>query len=210
MIQLTNVYFVWGWEQHTIYVWYVGEQMLSIWKRVVWTTSIFSRNTHFQERQLPQPYLCFYKWLCENLSAIRRNWNKNDLKSILIQHASLSQSYSASQTIEGYYLLRFTPCFYIFVLSLFQFFKLHVSLCKWTYSAPFCYIFMNICFSYFLCSSFTFCVFFTYSRSLDPRWRLKILCGLYVQDHISIINKAKIVSWKIKIWINFYPHYFCL
>lgn len=91
----------------------------------------------------------------------------------------------------------------IFVLSLFQFFKLHGSLYKWIYSAPFCYLFMqHMIFSYLLRSSFIPCVFFTY-----PRWRLKILCGLYVQDHISTIIKAKIVSWKIKVWMHFYPHY---
>lgn len=71
---------------------------------------------------------------------------------------------------------------------------------------PFVIYLCSIWFSYFLCSFFILCVSFTYSRYLDPRCRLKIQFCLYVQDHISTINKAKIVPWKINIWIHFYPH----
>lgn len=77
-------------------------------------------------------------------------------------------------------------------MSLSQFFKLHVSSDKWIYSAPICHLFMQYMFFLFLKFFFILCVFFIYSRVLEPRWGLKILLSLFSQ--ISFLQLVRLKS----------------
>lgn len=152
----------------------------------------------------------------ENLWALRTNWSKDESKFIFIQH--LFNMSLLHKVIQHHNQLRnmlywnsLLIVIFYYYLSLSQFFKLHVSSDKWIYSASTCHLFMQHMFFLLLKFFYTLSLFNllqgfrTQVRAENSVYSQNKWISLFT-DQLSTISDAKIITWKIKAWVHFYPH----